>query len=124
MKALVAMDLSDVPIVGDDTTVFTVLNDVNKKWASENQGIGVQFIKLPGYIKAGDKVINTFVKKALKIENEYQDMLHFVYFSHMTSFYLSSRDFDQVLFENQILCEKVLIQFGNFDKYEDRSEIL
>lgn len=125
MKAVIAMDLNEVQTVDDDTVIYTVLTKNNKNWANEHKGIGVYFIKMPPYIKFGDKVVNTFVQKALKIKNEYNDMLRFVYFSHMVSFYISSRDYEKVYFENQILCEKVMLQFDNSEKYgDDKVEIL
>ncbi len=125
MKAIICMDLSDVPIVDENTTIYTVLTKNNKKWANEHKGVGIQFIKIPNYVKIGDKTVNAFVQKALKIDTtEYQDMLHFVYFSHQVSFYISNRDFDELIFENENLCEKVLLQFGNDEKYIDKVEIL
>ncbi|KRL66615.1 hypothetical protein [Companilactobacillus versmoldensis] len=126
MKAIIAMDLADVPIVSQDVTVYTLLTKENKKWADQHKGVGIQFVKTPIYVRAADKGINMFVKGILKIADvpEYNDMLHFVYFSHMVAYYLSQRDYRQIAFEDQILCEKVLLQFGNDGKYIDKVEIL
>ncbi|WP_048704655.1 hypothetical protein [Companilactobacillus ginsenosidimutans] len=126
MKAIISMDLSDVPIVPDDVTVFTVLNKANKKWADKHKGVGIHFTKIPAYVKTGDKVVNTFVQKVLHIKDvvEYENMLHFVYFSHLVSHYISNKNFDKILFQNQDLCEKVLLQFNNNEKYIDKVEIL
>ncbi|WP_300560048.1 hypothetical protein [Companilactobacillus sp.] len=124
VKVIVAMDLSDVPIVDSETEIYTVLSKANKKWANDHKGVGIQFIKMPAYIKVGDKVVNTFVQKALKIKDNYNDMLRFVYFSHLVSYYISQRKFDLVVFENQYLCEKVLMQFNNSERYQDQVEIL
>ncbi|MCH4009778.1 hypothetical protein [Companilactobacillus sp.] len=124
VKVIVAMDLSDVPIVDSETEIYTVLSKNNKKWANDHKGVGIQFIKMPAYIKVGDKVVNTFVQKALKIKDNYNDMLRFVYFSHLVSYYISQRKFDLVVFENQYLCEKVLMQFNNSERYQDQVEIL
>lgn len=124
VKVIVAMDLSDVPIVDSETEIYTVLSKANKKWANDHKGVGIQFIKMPAYIKVGDKVVNTFVQRALKVKDNYNDMLRFVYFSHLVSYYISQIKFDLVVFENQYLCEKVLMQFNNSERYQDQVEIL
>lgn len=123
MKAIVAIDLTEAPQVDSDTRIYTVLNKKNKKWASEHRGVGVQFIKTPSYISFGDKAMSTFVHKIMKIHTEHSNMLQFVYFAHMAAFYISNADYQEVTFENQTLCEKVLLQFGNDEKYGEKVEI-
>ncbi|WP_125710234.1 hypothetical protein [Companilactobacillus zhongbaensis] len=123
MKAIVAMDLTEAPEIGNNTKIYTVLNKKNKKWANNHKGVGVHFIKTPSYIAFGDKAMSTFVHKAMKIDTEFNNMLQFVYFAHMTAFYISNAEYDEVIFENQMLCEKVLLQFGNDETYGDKTEI-
>lgn len=126
MKAIVSMDLSDILEIDPETTIYTLLSKANKKWADDHQGSRIQFIKVPAYVKIGDTVVNGFVNKILQVKEvrAYQDMLEFVYFSHMVSYYISQQDYQEVLFENQDLCEKVLLQFGNLKRYENRTEII
>lgn len=75
-------------------------------------GHEVHYIKVPGYVKFGDHLVNFFVRKLLKITNvpEYLNMLSFVYFSHMAAFYLLQNDYEHVLFASDELKQKVLLQ--------------
>lgn len=123
MKAIVAIDLTEAPQVDNNTKIYAALTKNNKKWANEHKGVGVSFIKTPEYITFGDKAMSVFVHKIMKIKTEHSNMLQFVYFAHMAAFYISNTDYDEVTFENQVLCEKVLLQFGNDEKYADKVEI-
>ncbi|MDC4186966.1 hypothetical protein MK904_12875 [Loigolactobacillus coryniformis] len=89
-------------------------------------GHEVHYIKVPGYVKFGDHLINFFVRKLLKITDvpEYLNMLRFVYFSHMAAFYLLQNDYEHLLFASDELKQKVLLQTKQAAAYTARATVI
>ncbi len=81
--------------------------------------------KIPWYVTFFNKIINRFVKSILHIYDEtYQNMLTFVYYSHIVAFLISNEHYDLVFFETAALQEKVISQFQNAEKYHHRQAVM
>jgi len=114
--AIITMNPNEIPNVSGQKTIFTP--------ADENicETTDTQVVQIPSYINFGDDVVNLFMHTDTKLPEkpEFQNMLQFVYFSHMAAFYLSQQDYDQVIFEDSDLRDKVLLQFQNKAHYDGK----
>jgi len=111
--AIVTMNPNELPNVSGKKTVFTPENEKICKT------VDAQVVQIPSYVNFGDDVVKLFMHLDTKLPEkpEFQNMLQFVYFSHMAAFYLSQQDYDQVIFEDPDLRDKVLLQFHNEAHY-------
>ncbi|WP_088809765.1 MULTISPECIES: hypothetical protein [Listeria] len=124
--AVVTIDVTKVKAAGGKEVAFTVQNEATEQWAEAHQEFDVNLIRIPWYVKTGDALVNFFVRKVLKIKDvpEYENMLQFVYFSHMSAFYLSNAEFDEIVFENHDLLVKTLPQCENEARYREISTVM
>ncbi len=124
--AIITIDATKVKAVDGKTVVFTVWNEAAEEWSKRHQDLDVNLIRIPWYVKTGDTLVNFFVRKILKIKDvpEYENMLQFVYFSHMSAFYLSNAEFDGIIFESQDLLVKTLPQCENEAHYRELSTVM
>lgn len=85
-----------------------------------------KIIKIPNYVNFGDDVVNIFMNLNVKLPEkpEFQNMLDYVYFSHLVAFYLSQQDYDKLLFEDSDLRDKILVQFKNQKHYLGKTALL
>jgi len=118
--AIIVMDLKHVPIIDGPKTIFTL---EHQKFTQIDD---TKIIKIPSYIMFGDDVVNLFVHLNTKLPQkpEFQNMLQFVYFSHMVAFYISQQDYSEVIFEDDDLREKVLLQFDNKKRYTGKTSLV
>lgn len=106
----VALDIHKIPYVNDTEIIFTP--GVQKIWYTAK----IQPIEIPNYIKYGDFVLNKFIKKFLK-KSQKRDLLTFNYFANQVAYYLKNHSYDEVIFQNQQLKNKILPNFKNKNEY-------
>lgn len=118
--AIITMNPLELPAIDGQKTIFTPEN----KCVEETTDTKV--IKIPSYVNFGDDVVNLFMHLDTRLPEkpEFQNMLQFVYFSHMVAFYLSQQDYDRVIFEDHDLQDKILLQFKNREHYDGRVELI
>ena len=118
--AIVAMDSNNIPESNDPKTIFTLEGQPLRKTAT------TKIIEIPTYVSFGDDVVNLFLHSNANLPEkpEFQNMLQFVYFAHMTAFYLSQQNYDEVIFEDRDLREKILLQFDNRKRYSGKTSLL
>jgi len=111
--AIITMNPNDLPSIPGQKTVFTPENN------DICETVDTQVVQIPSYVHFGDDVVKLFMHLDTKLPEkpEFQNMLQFVYFSHMAAFYLSQQDYDKVIFEDPDLRDKVLLQFQNKAHY-------
>ena len=106
----VAMDINKIPYINDAQVILTP--GKQKIWYT----VKTQPIEIPAYIKLSDKVINSFIKKFLK-KSKKQDILQFNYFTNRVARYLKTHSYDEIVFENYQLKNKILPNFKNNNEY-------
>jgi len=118
--AIVAMDFDNIPQNCGSKTIFTLEGQTIETTSD------TKIIEIPSYVKFGDDVVNLFkhLNTFLPKKPEFQNMLQFVYFSHMVSFYLSLQSYDEVIFEDSDLRDKILLQFDNEKRYAGKTSLL
>jgi len=118
--AIITMNPTAIPNVNGQKTIFTP----ESKHVQETPD--TQVVKIPSYINFGDDVVNIFMHLNTKLPEkpEFQNMLQFVYFSHMVAFYISLQNYDEIIFEDSDLRDKVLLQFKNKERYADRISLV
>lgn len=118
--AIVTMNINDVPKLDGLKTIFT---PEGQKAISMDE---TTIIHIPSYVHLGDDVVNLFMhlNAELPKKTEFQNMLQYVYFSHMVAFCLSQREYDQVIFEDKDLRDKILLQFNNQERYQNRISLI
>jgi len=118
--AIVVMDITNVPKIDGPKTIFTL------EGQQPTQNETTKTIEIPSYVKFGDDVVNLFKHLNTKLPEkpEFQNMLQFVYFSHMTAFYLSQQNYDEIIFEDGDLRDKILLQFDNRKRYAGKTDLI
>ncbi|GEO79791.1 hypothetical protein FD29_GL000154 [Companilactobacillus mindensis DSM 14500] len=112
----VAMDINKIPYVNNNEIIITP--GEQKIWYTAH----TQAIKIPAYVKIGDKLINAFIKKFLKKSTK-QDVLQFNYFTRRAALYIQKNAYDAIIFENLDLKNKILPHFKNKNEYVVDSSI-
>ncbi|WP_225419698.1 hypothetical protein [Lapidilactobacillus wuchangensis] len=117
-KAIITMQAPKLTAIPADTTIYTLSGLV----PADSK---IVTIKIPGYVKFGDHILNFFVRKIIKNNPtpEYFNMLHFVYFSHMVAYELSVHPYDEISFATTDLQQKILMQFGNETRYAGKTTV-
>lgn len=114
------MNINDVPQIDGLKTIFTPEGQTAAPMEETT------IIHIPSYVHLGNDVVNLFMhlNAELPQKTEFQNMLQYVYFSHMVAFCISEREYDQIIFEDKDLRDKILLQFHNQERYENRVSVL
>lgn len=106
----VALDINKIPYVNETEVILTP--GVQKIWYTAK----TVPITIPGYIKFGDNIINSFLKKFVKKSSKH-DILMFNYFTNRVSRYIKKNSYDDIIFENDKLKSAILPNFENKNEY-------
>lgn len=106
----VAMDINKIPYVTNNEIIITP--GEQKIWYTAH----TRAIKIPTYVKISDKLINSFIKKFLKKSTK-QDILQFNYFTRRAAIYIKKNAYDEIIFENMKLKNKILPNFKNKNEF-------
>lgn len=108
--AAVTMDTTKIPYVNGSETIFTL--GKQKVWYTSN----TVPIEIPNRIKWIDLAINSFLEKFFK-KSDKRDLLTINYFARQAAKRLRKGHYDEVIFENQHLKNKILNQFKEKEAY-------
>lgn len=106
----VAMDINKIPYINDAQVIFTPGHQ--KIWYTTK----TQSIEIPSYIKFGDTIINSFMKKFMR-KSDKRNVLEFNYFANRVAAYLKKNGYDEIIFENDKLKNKILPNFKNKNEF-------
>jgi len=100
--AMVALDTQKIPYVSDGReTILTVKNE--KVWYTAN----LKVVTFPKIIRFNDYLLNGFINKFMKKSSKH-DILKVNYFAKQVVSYLSKNNYDEIVFENDLLKNKIL----------------
>lgn len=106
----VALDINKIPYVNDAEVIFTPGRQ--KVWYTTN----TKSVEIPKYIELSDAVLNRLIKKFMK-KSKKRDLLKFNYFTKQVAQYLKTHRYDEIVFENDNLKNKILPNFDNKNEY-------
>lgn len=107
---VVALDIKKIPYVNEAEVIFTP--GEQKIWYTAK----TQAVEIPNHIKFGDNLLNSFIKKFFK-KSQKRNLLTFNYFAKKVADYLKNHPYDEVIFENDALKNKILPNFKNKNEY-------
>lgn len=111
----VALNIKKIPYVNETEVIFTP--GKQKIWYTAN----TKAIEIPNYIKVSDNLLNSFIKKFLKKSHK-QNLFTFNYFANKVANYLKNHPYDEVIFENDELKNKILPNFKNQNEYVTKNK--
>ncbi|AUI71930.1 hypothetical protein [Companilactobacillus alimentarius] len=98
--AVVAMNTKKIPYVDGNELIITL--DNQKVWYTAN----TKQIKIPFLTNVFNSMTNNFIKKFMKRSTK-KDTVKANYFSKQVARYLLENDFDQIIFENELLRKNI-----------------
>jgi len=107
--AVVAMNTKNVPYVSGHETIFTLNHQ--KVWYTPN----VWVISIPFLIKINDSILNYLIKNLFKRSTKH-DLLLSSYFINQVALVLNKEHFDEIIFENDELKNKVQLKMQKRSK--------
>lgn len=106
----VALDINKIPYTNDNAIILTPGNQ--KIWYTAQ----TKAIKIPGYVKMNDAILNAFIKKFMKKSTKH-DILKFNYFTRRAAAYIKKVSYDEIIFENDKLKHAIMPNFKNKNEY-------
>lgn len=106
----VALDINKIPYVNDPEIIFTPGRQ--KIWYTAN----TQSIEIPKHIKLVDNLLNQLFEKFHKKPFQ-RDLATFNYFTKCVTRYLKTHPYDEIVFENNQLRDKILPNLQNKNEY-------
>jgi len=111
----IATDINKIPYINDGELILTL--GEQKIWYTTN----IKAINVPGYVKFSNSIVNSFIKKFFKKSNKH-DIVKFNYFTKQAASYLKNSTYDEVVFENEQLKNKILPNFKNKNEFVVKKE--
>ncbi|KRN96754.1 hypothetical protein [Companilactobacillus kimchiensis] len=112
----VALNINKIPYINNNEIILTPGNQ--KIWYTAN----TKAIQIPGYVKFNDALLNSFIKKFIK-KSKKRDILKFNYFTRRVAIYIKKTNYDEIIFENEELKNKILPHFKNKNEFVINSSI-
>jgi len=106
----VALDIKKIPYINDDEVIFTL--GKQKIWYTTN----IKPVNIPKHVKFCNSLFNSFLRKYLK-HSDKQNIIEFNYFTRQIALRLKQTTYDEIIFENKDLQDKILPNFKNKNEY-------
>jgi len=113
----VALDINKIPYINDNEIIVTP--GPQKIWYTTN----TVAIKIPNRIKFYNNLLNSFMKKFMKKSTK-RDLIIFNYFANRAAAYVKKTSYDEIIFENEQLKNKILPNFKNKNEFVENSSIV
>ncbi|MQS75409.1 hypothetical protein [Companilactobacillus halodurans] len=113
---LIALDINKIPYVTNPEVILTL--GTQKIWYTTS----TKAITVPKRIKLADSLLNSFIKKFFKKSTK-RDIFTFNYFTKHAKKYLKKNNYDQVIFENNQLKNKILPNLTNEHQYVAKNSL-
>ena len=106
----VALDINKIPYINDNEIILTLGHQ--KIWYTTN----TLAIEVPNRIKIYNDLLNRFMRKFMKKSTKH-DLIQFNYFANKVADYIDKNSYDEIIFENNQLRNKILPNFKNKNEY-------
>lgn len=112
----VALDINKIPYINENEIIVTP--GQQKIWYTTN----TVAIKIPNRIKFYNKLLNSFMEKFMKKSTK-RNLIIFNYFTNRAAAYIKKNSYDEIIFENEQLKNKILPNFKNKNEFVENSSI-
>jgi len=102
----VALNINKIPYINDNEIIFTL--GKQKIWYTAD----IKSVKIPKHIKLCNSLLNKYLKHPDK-----QNTLEINYFARQVALKLKQTTYDEIIFENESLKNKVLPNLKNKNEY-------
>jgi len=113
----VAVDINKIPYINDNELILTP--GKQKIWYTSN----TVAIEIPNRIKLYNKLLNLFMNKFMKKSTK-RNIITFNYFANCAADYIKQNSYDEIIFENEQLKNKILPNFKNKNEFVADSPIV